>query len=179
MLWGGLIRRLGWDRRPDPDVAGLPLVLVLLAVAALAWLGDPLTALLALPAAHLWLVLAMPERLDLGPLARRLASLALVALGVLPLLALIAFYADQLGLGIGDVGWTGVQLLAAGQVGLGGAILWSLAFGCAAAAVMLAVRAQQAPAGSKDGGGIDVTIRGPVSYAGPGSLGGTQSALRR
>jgi hypothetical protein len=179
LLWGGLIRRLGWDRRPDPDVAGLPLVLVLLAVATIAWLGDPLTALLALPAVHLWLVLAMPERLDLGPLARRLASLALVALGVLPLLALIAFYADQLGLGIGDVGWTGVQLLAAGQVGLGGAILWSLAFGCAAAAVMLAVRAQQAPAGSKDGGGIDVTIRGPVSYAGPGSLGGTQSALRR
>jgi len=179
LLWAGLIRRLGWDRRPDPDVAGLPLVLVLLAVATIAWLGDPLTALLALPAVHLWLVLAMPERLDLGPLARRLASLALVALGVLPLLALIAFYADQLGLGIGDVGWTGVQLLAAGQVGLGGAILWSLAFGCAAAAVMLAVRAQQAPAGSKDGGGIDVTIRGPVSYAGPGSLGGTQSALRR
>jgi hypothetical protein len=178
-LWAGLIRRLGWDRRPDPDVAGLPLVLVLLAVAVLAWLSDPLTALLALPAVHLWLVLAMPERLDLGPLARRLASLALVALGALPMLALIAFYADQLGLGVGDIGWTGVQLLAAGQVGLGGAILWSLAFGCAAAAVMLAVPAQQAPAGSKDGGGIDVTIRGPVSYAGPGSLGGTQSALRR
>jgi Peptidase family M28 len=179
LLWGGLIRRLGWDRRPDPDVAGLPLVLVLVAVAALAWIGDPLTALLALPAVHLWLALAMPERLDLRPLARRFASLTLVALGLLPLVALIAFYAHQLGLGLGDIGWTGVQLLAAGQVGFGGAILWSLAFGCLAAATMLAVRARQAPAASPDAGGIDVTIRGPVSYAGPGSLGGTESALRR
>jgi len=25
----------------------------------------------------------------------------------------------------------------------------------------------------------DVTVRGPVTYAGPGSLGGTESALRR
>jgi len=26
---------------------------------------------------------------------------------------------------------------------------------------------------------LDVTVRGPVTYAGPGSLGGTESALRR
>jgi hypothetical protein len=29
------------------------------------------------------------------------------------------------------------------------------------------------------GGGTGVKIRGPLSYAGPGSLGGTESALRR
>ncbi len=179
LLWGGLIRRLGWGVRPDPDVVGLPLVLVLLAVAALAWLGDPLTALLALPALHLWLVLAMPDRLELGQAPRRLLSLALAVLGMLPLAALIVFYAHQFGLGLDDVAWTGVQLLAAGQVGLGGAILWSLAFGCAAAALMLAVRVYQAPPGIQDADGVDVTIRGPLSYAGPGSLGGTESALRR
>jgi hypothetical protein len=179
LLWGAMIRRLGWGARPDPDVVGLSLVLVLLAVAALAWLGDPLTALLALPALHLWLVLGMSERLELGQVSRRLLSLALVALGLLPLLALIAFYAHQLGLGLGDVSWTGVLLLAAGQVGFSGAVLWSLAFGCAAAAAILAVRGQQASPSARDVGGIDVTIRGPLSYAGPGSLGGTQSALRR
>ena len=26
---------------------------------------------------------------------------------------------------------------------------------------------------------IEITVRGPIGYAGPGSLGGTQSALRR
>jgi hypothetical protein len=31
----------------------------------------------------------------------------------------------------------------------------------------------------EDEGPQDVTVRGPVSYAGPGSLGGTESALRR
>ncbi|MGD0453026.1 MAG: M28 family peptidase [Solirubrobacteraceae bacterium] len=179
LLWGGLMRRLRWGVRPDPDVAGLSLLLVLLAVGVVAWVGDPLTALLALPALHLWLALAVPDRLEIGQVPHRLVSLALVVLGVLPLVALIAFYAHQLGLGVGDVAWTGVLLLAAGQVGLGGAILWSLAFGCAAAAAMLAVRARQAPPGIKEAGGIDVTIRGPLSYAGPGSLGGTESALRR
>ncbi len=179
LLWGVLVRRLGWGVRPDPDAAGLPMLLVLLAVGAVAWVGNPFTALLALPALHLWLLLAAPDRLEIGPLARRLAALALVALGVLPLALLIVFYAHQLGLGVGDVAWTGVLLLAAGQVGLAGAILWSVAFGCAAAAAMLAVRALAPPAGAVVADGIDVTIRGPLSYAGPGSLGGTESALRR
>jgi hypothetical protein len=179
LLWAGLMRRLGWGVRPDPDVAALSLVLVLLPVAALAWVGDPLTALLAVPALHLWLVLDAPQRLELGRLSRRLASLALVVLALLPLAAVIVFYARQLGLGVGDVAWTGVLLLAAGQVGLGGAILWSLAFGCAAAGVIVALSARQAPPALKEAGGVDVTIRGPLSYAGPGSLGGTESALRR
>jgi hypothetical protein len=180
LLWGGLMRRLGWGARPDPDVAGLSLLLVLLAVAVLAWFGDPLTALLAVPALHLWLALAgAHDRLEIGQLPRRVLSLALVAVGLLPLMALIVFYADQLGMGVGEVAWTGVLLLAAGQIGLGGAVLWSLAFGCAAAAVLIASRGRQPQPGVQRAGGVDVTIRGPLSYAGPGSLGGTESALRR
>ncbi len=179
LLWGALVRRLGWGVRPDPDATGLSMLLVLLAVGALAWLENPYVALLALPALHLWLVLAEPERLALGPVARRVASLALVALGLAPLALLIAFYAHQLGLGVGDVAWTGVLLLATGHVGLAGAVLWSVAFGCAAAAATLAARALAPPPGSPEGPPIDVTIRGPLSYAGPGSLGGTESALRR
>ena len=138
------------------------------------WVGNPLTALLALPALHLWLLLASPE---LRP--RRAASLALVALGLLPLALLILFYAHQLGLGLGDAAWMAVLLLAGGNVGLMGAILWSVAFGCVAAAAMLAVRAQRPPPGPQMADLHEVTIRGPMSYAGPGSLGGTESALRR
>jgi hypothetical protein len=180
LLWAGLMRRLRWGVRPDSDVAALSLVLVLLPVSVLAWFGDPLTALLAVPALHLWLALAdAPERLGLGPPARRLVALVLVVLGLLPLAAVVAFYAHQLGMGVGDVAWTGVLLLAAGQVGLVGALLWSLAFGCAAAALIVAFRAPAAPAGARAPDSVDVTIRGPLSYAGPGSLGGTESALRR
>ena len=175
LLWRWLVRRVGWGVRPDPSVCGLSLVLILIAIAFVSWIGNPFTALLALPAVHLWLVLAAPE---LRP--RRLIALALVALGMIPLALVIAFYADELGLRAGGVAWMAVLLLAGGHVGLGSAVLWSAAFGCAAAAVMLAVLA---PAAVQQGRGqpieeIEITIRGPMSYAGPGSLGGTESALR-
>jgi hypothetical protein len=174
LLWGRLIRRLGWSARPDGEVAGLALVLVLLAVALVAWIGNPFTALLALPALHLWLLLAAPE---LRP--RRAGALALLALGLAPLALLIAFYARQLGLGGAGVAWTGVLLLAGGHVGFGAAILWSLAFGCGAGAALLAAAPEPEPREPQIADGVEVTIRGPLSYAGPGSLGGTESALRR
>jgi hypothetical protein len=174
LLWGVLVRRLGWGERPDPEVAGLAMLLVLVVLGVVVWVGNPYTALLLLPALHLWLALASP---DWRP--PRLGALALVALALLPLAALVSFFADQLGLGAGGVAWTGVLLLAGGHVGFGSAILWSLAGGCVAAAAMLAVRAIRPPVGPLEADGVEVTIRGPMSYAGPGSLGGTESALRR
>jgi Peptidase family M28 len=174
MLWGALVRRMRWGARPDPDVAGLPMLLVALGVCIIAWAGDPYTALLMVPALHLWLLIVSPE---LRP--GRSASLALIALGLAPLLLLIAFYSRQLGLGPGGVAWTGVLLLTGGHVGLGGAILWSLALGCAVVAAMLALSPGAGPPRGQGDEEIEITIRGPMSYAGPGSLGGTESALRR
>jgi hypothetical protein len=174
LLWSVLVRRLGWSVRPDPEIAGLSLVLVALGICVVVWVLNPFTALLLLPALHLWLALAAPE---LRP--RRVGALGLVALAMIPLVLLIAFYAHQLGLGAGGMAWTGVLLLAGGHVGLGGALLWSLALGCAAAAAMLAARPSLPAVGPEAADGVDVTIRGPMSYAGPGSLGGTESALRR
>jgi hypothetical protein len=178
LLWGALVRRLGWGVRPDVELAGLSTLLVGLAIALVVWVDDPLTALLAIPALHLWMAIASPNLLPLGERLRRLASLALLALGVLPLALLTLFYADQLGLGLGGVVWMAVLLLAGGYVGLGGAIVWSLALGCVAAGAMLACRPLQPPLGEHAVEGGEVTIRGPLSYAGPGSLGGTESALR-
>ncbi|HLM85059.1 MAG TPA: hypothetical protein VK272_02595 [Solirubrobacteraceae bacterium] len=173
LLWAALVRRLGWGVRPASQAAGVSMLVVVLALAALTWVGNPFTALLALPALHLWLVLASPR---LRP--SRLGSLALVALGVLPLALLVLFYAHELGLGVGGMAWTAVLLLAGGHVGLGSAILWSVGFGCVAAAIMLAVQPRRERAGVQAPEEIEVTIRGPMSYAGPGSLGGTESALR-
>jgi peptidase M28-like protein len=171
--WRTLVGRLGWGARPDAEVAGLSMLLVLLAVALLAWALDPFAALLFVPAVHLWLLLAAPE---LRP--RPLGSLALVGLGLAPLLLLVFFYARQLGLDPGEVAWSAVLLVAGGHIGLAGALLWSIAFGCAAAAVMLSVAQPSAPRGHSSDD-FEITIRGPMSYAGPGSLGGTESALRR
>jgi hypothetical protein len=173
LLWGMLVRRLGWGVHPDPDVAGLPMLIVLLGVCLIAWAADPFTALLLLPALHLWLLLASPE---LRP--RRAGSLALLALGLGPLLLVIVFYAHQLGFGLGGLAWTAVLALSAGHAGLGGAILWSLALGCGVIAGMLALGQLSAPP-AKGEEEVEITIRGPMSYAGPGSLGGTESALRR
>jgi len=172
LLWAALVRRLGWGV-PASQAAGVSMLLVVLALAAFTWVGNPFTALLALPALHLWLALASPQ---LRP--SRAGSLALVALGVLPLALLMLFYAHELGLGVGGLAWTAVLLLAGGHVGLGSAFLWSVGFGCVAAAIMLALQPRRNRAGAQAPGGIEVTIRGPMSYAGPGSLGGTESALR-
>ncbi len=179
LLWGMLVRRLGWDVRPDPEVAGLSMLLVALPIGVVVWVGNPLTALLALPALHLWLGLASPDRLGVDPRLRRTASLALVALGVLPLALLVLFYAHELGLGVGGAAWMAVLLVAGGHVGFVGVVLWSLALGCAAAAAMLAARGLRPLPDRPIADGLEITIRGPMSYAGPGSLGGTESALRR
>ncbi len=174
LLWTRLVRRLGWGWRPDENVAGLSMILVLLVVGVIALVLNPFSLLLLLPALHLWLLLAWPE---LRP--RRLGSMALVVAGLLPLALLIAFYARDLGLGPGEVAWTGVLLVAGGQIGFAGALLWSAALGCGAAAALLALGSGQPAQGAPEAADVRVSIRGPISYAGPGSLGGTESALRR
>jgi hypothetical protein len=47
-----------------------------------------------------------------------------------------------------------------------------LLLGCAVSVLILVLRSSPAPAQAPP-----VTVRGPVTYAGPGSLGGTKSAL--
>jgi peptidase M28-like protein len=174
LLWAGVVRHQRWGVRPDPEIAGLAALLVLIGVALFAWVSDPFTALLMVPALHLWLLVASPE---LRP--RRGGLLALLGLGVAPLALLLAFYAHQLGLGLGGLAWAMVLLVAGGHVGLGGAILWSLALGATVAAGMLTARPRERlPRGGAEDE-VEITIRGPLSYAGPGSLGGTESALRR
>jgi hypothetical protein len=177
LLLGALLRRVGIAEsvsRPDGETAGLPPVLLLSGLACVVWVGNPYTALLLVLAVHAWLLIAAPE---LRP--RRSVALGLVALGLVPLVLLIAFYAHQLGYGPGRAAWEAVQLVSGGHVGFGSALLWSVAFGCAAAVALVAARAPQEPGLAEPDERVEITIRGPLSYAGPGSLGGTESALRR
>ncbi len=183
LVWPVLARRAGLPTRaegPNRDASGLAVLLVLLAVSVLVWLLNPYTALLIVPALHLWLPIVSPEWRNSGARAHRIRALALVALSLAPLALLIAFYARQLGFDAGQAAHAAVLLLAGGYVSPAGILIWSLAFGCLAGILLVALSAP-APLlpGEGEGERLAITVRGPMSYAGPGSLGGTESALRR
>ena len=156
------------------QAAGVAALLVALAVAIGVWIVNPYAALLMVPGLHLLLCVASPQWRP-----RPLLGLGLVALSLLPLVLLIAFYAHQLGYGPGALAEAALLLVAGGQLGLVALALWSIALGCAAAMALIAVTPSPDPMPLGPRERTQVTIRGPLSYAGPGSLGGTESALRR
>jgi hypothetical protein len=98
----------------------------------------------------------------------------IVALSLAPFALAALVLAGQVGLGPLDFAWAALLSVAGGHVGPLAWLFWSVAAGCAAGAVVLAWRSRR-PEREPDG---RVTVRGPISYAGPGSLGGTESALR-
>ena len=178
MGWSSLVRTLRWGARPDPDAAGLATVSVALALALLVWIGNPLTALLLIAPLHVFLVLSTPQ---LRP-PHVLGSIALLVLAAVPFALVLLYYALALGAGPVAVAWGALLAFAGGHVGPVSALLWSIAFGCCAAAALLALAADIAPDAPAPPGGpreIRFMSRGPLTYAGPGSLGGTESALRR
>jgi hypothetical protein len=122
-------------------------------------------------------MVAIEVRERRAPRARETALVAILA-GVLPLVLLLLLYARELGLGPAGVVESAVLSLAGGQVGPLAALLWSAALGCAFVGALLAL-GPLAPAGPGAQEWAPIATRGPTSYAGPGSLGGTESALRR
>jgi len=170
IAWHTLVPRLiGTQRRPDG--IGPPAAVVLVAVLAtcVVWVVNPYAAALVVPLLHLALLALAPDlRLPRGP------ALGLLTLGLLPLIAVTWVYAGVLGVGPVGLAWTALVLLASGSLGALATVTWALLLGClaGAAATVLGRRdvVDDAPA---------VSVRGPVGYAGPGSLGGTESALRR
>ena len=173
--WFGLrpliVRRLKPGGSPAAGGLAAAIGLVVCAVAAAVWLFNPYAAALLLPAAHLWLLAAAPSSRLRGPWA------ALpVALGVaLPLLA-GAHYVSALDLNPLSFAWLVALATADGHVSIGTALAVSLWLACLAGLlVVLRVRRKVEAAAEPD----RLRTRGPASYAGPGSLGGTESALRR
>ena len=140
-------------------------------LAAVVWLFNPYAAALLLPAAHLWLLAAAPGSRLRGPWA------ALpVALGVaLPLLAAV-HYASALDLNPLSLAWLLALATADGHISVAAAVVVSLWLALPGRA---AGRAARAPPGRGGGRAERLRTRGPAGYAGPGSLGGTESALRR
>ena len=69
--WAALLRRRGWAVRPDPEVAGLSMLLVLSPSACSCGSPTPTRRCCCVPALHLWLLLASPE---LRPAAARIGG---------------------------------------------------------------------------------------------------------
>jgi hypothetical protein len=146
-------------------------MLVMTVIAVLIWVVNPFASLMVVPALHLWLWLAEP-----GLRARRALPVLLLVLGLLLPALVLVYYMNSLGLSAAEAAWSVVLLVAGGQIGPLGAVCWSVLLGCVASAAVIVVRSfgervhEEEPV---------ITVRGPVTYAGPGSLGGTESALRR
>jgi hypothetical protein len=139
--------------------------------AALSWLVNPYQAALLLPAAHLWLFAAAPASRLRGwaGVAALAGGLLLTALAVL-VIALV-FHAGPLGLS-----WLTLLATASGHVSTPTLIVVAGYVAALAGVVrILASRRRIEQAAPPD----PIRTRGPLSYAGPGSLGGTESALRR
>ncbi|HEV7807324.1 MAG TPA: hypothetical protein VGO80_16000 [Solirubrobacteraceae bacterium] len=163
-----VLRLTGAGGDPAAPAAGVVVLLLALAAAIAVWLRNPYASVALVPALHVWLFALAPElRL------RAAARVALVALSALPVAIVAAVVARALGLGAVDAAWEALLLVAGGHVSLLSLALWSLLAGCAVAALVVAA-AGGVPAAGSD---APITVRGPRSYAGPGSLGGTESAL--
>lgn len=134
------------------------------------WVFNPFAALLLIPALHLWLWLAQP-----GARSRRWSIALLLLIGIAPGVLLLFYYANAYGLSPLALAWS-LALMPGGAMSVAAALYWSVALGCLASAVIIGLRTMRAAVTAAD---APVTVRGPASYAGPGSLGGTKSALRR
>jgi hypothetical protein len=163
-------RRTGADRERRQAAAAAVVPALMCAVTLALWVTNPYAALLTIPALHLWIWIVDPER-RVNPVV---AAVLLIA-GLAPAILVALYYALSLGFGLGSLLWTGVLMVAGGQMGLVVAVEWCLMLGCTATVVALASRRRREPLPDP----VAVTVRGPITYAGPGSLGGTESALRR
>ena len=163
-----VLRALGVQGKPESPGGAAALALVLVTVVALVWLGNPYAAALLLPALHVWLL-----ALDPALPVRRAAWALLVLAALLPLALVALYYMRVFAMDPAELAWMGFLLVAGGGVGVAGVVLWSLLGGCLLG-VLAILRRRPRPDAAEP-----ALTRGPARYAGPGSLGGTKSALRR
>jgi hypothetical protein len=157
---------------PASPGAAVAFLLVLCAIALVLWLENPFAAALVVPALHLWMWILAPETRLRAPWA-----VLLFAAGLVPGVLAAGYYAAALGFGPVSAAWNAVLMLAGGSVSVISAVQWSIVLGCAVSLAVMIVRIVRQPRAKP--AEVPITMRGPLTYAGPGSLGGTRSALRR
>ncbi len=173
-----LLERVGAPGPPGLGAAAA-VAIVLCALTLGTWLANPFAAALLIAPLHVWLALVLPE-----VRVRRDLAIAGVLAALLPIAAVIGYYAVALAVTPLELARDLMLLVAGGHIGLLAvlalvtllAILWSVL------TIVVSAPALGAAPGRRGGPGVprgEQSIRGPAGYAGPGSLGGTESALRR
>ena len=163
-----LARRLSLPQ--ESSDAAAPVIGAALALATVGiWIANPFLALLLVPTAHLWLLAAAPEMRG-----RATTVIVLCAAGlVVPALALVSL-GSRLGVGL-EVPWQLLLMFTGRHFGPLALAPLCLLGGCLLAVLTSALTRPRAQAAGPAG----AAVRGPLTYAGPGSLGGTESALPR
>jgi len=162
-------RRTMTDDAASPGAAAA-LLLVLCGVTLVIWLENPYAAALMVVALHAWLWIVGPEERVRTPWA-----VALLLVGLVPGVLAALYYATVMGLGPAAAAWNAVLMLAGGDFGVTAALEWSIVLGCVVSLALMIIRMARQPRPAQE----PVTVGGPISYAGPGSLGATKPAIRR
>jgi hypothetical protein len=152
---------------PSGDAAAISLMVILCLVALILWVGNPFTALLLVPALHLWLWLAQP-----GVRTRRWLMVGLGLAGLVPATLVVGYYVHAFHLTPIGLVWSGILMVLGGALSPLAGLAICLLLACAVSVLIIVLRSAPAPSQA-----TPVTVRGPATYAGPGSLGGTKSAL--
>jgi Peptidase family M28 len=164
------LRRAGMDARFEGAGAGAALVVAWCTLATALWITNPYAAALMVPGAHALLLVAAPEvRL------RRAPAVGLALVAVVPFAAVAVTIATHLGAGPLELAWWALLVAAGGFVGPLAWLFWGAVLACLVGGLVLAARGRPETTAPE----TRITVRGPISYAGPGSLGGTESALPR
>jgi hypothetical protein len=175
LAWFGarraLVPRLRLPATVSAGGAAAALGLTINALAAIVWVFNPLAAALLVPAAHGWLFATAP-----GTSTPSRVRVALVLIGLaLPALMTVHY---ALALDVGPLGlvWLAFLITAGGHISPLAAVVLSVLAGCLCGVVAV-VRTRRRVVQQDEP--EPIRTRGPLGYAGPGSLGGTESALRR
>ena len=128
--------------RPDPELgqeldlgAGVALGLMIAAGSLLLWLVNPYAGLLAVPAAHLWMLLALTR-----PLPSRRVRVALIALGAAPALLVAIYYMFELSVDPLSGIWYLLMLVTGHSVGVLTSLIACVLLAAAGATLEAALR---------------------------------------
>jgi MFS family permease len=128
--------------RPDPELqqepdlgAGVALGLTIAAGSLLLWLVNPYAGLLVVPAAHLWMLLALTR-----PLPGRRVRIGLIALGLTPVLLVAAYYMFALSVDPLSGVWYLLMLVTGQSVGILTSLIACVMLAAACATVETALR---------------------------------------
>jgi hypothetical protein len=115
--------------------AGVALALVIAAGSLLLWLANPYAGLLVVPAAHLWMLLALTR-----PLPPRRVRAVLIAIGVVPALLVSVYYMFALSVDPLSGLWYLLMLVTGQSVGILTSLIACVMLAAACATVEMAIR---------------------------------------